>query len=756
MPTVVNSKGETTEASDVDATNMVAADPSLKIVGDVAVAADRPGDTVTSMSAQRVGDMAGAQAASASDIGATDRKNYLKDKTSTIGATVRGGLGGLTMGASDSWFDPDTIEADEAHHSIAHTLGTVGGAFLPGLVGDESGFANLFRDPEAAEQAASGLSSKFLLSGEAGSEAGSTGKLVEKGLARAGEHLDLATAASTAPELAGLDAKGLRIARESELDSLAGRHAAERVAAKASSVDDIVQYQSAFKEANPYLVTGEGPASASFAKSSRAIRNALDDAEGLREAPGKLLAPLRKQAQALEETIGEREAIAAKFEATNTKIARDLDMDIQTLPDAATHVQLEGKAARRYAAFSDVKVGKDATISVAREDATQFLEALNAGEVRGEGQKAMDGLQGLLDQNKALQGKIKGATAPMLGRSELASDRLTAINSAHDVLMTPAKPKSMIENMLGGSIMGHVAGAFSGMPIVGPMIGAKVGALATDVVFGRMGKAAAESAVRSTKAVKSFIGSAVLSPALPVLATRTLARVQYAPQAAPLPDKPALADLFKARTDELKSQTMYGPDGKPVMRPEARAAMAAKLSAIRSVDSIGADKIETLAARRLEFLSSKIPRRPDLGGLPTGPDNWKPSDLEMRSFARFAAAIEDPGAVEERVAHGTVTPEDAEAYFAVYPERARAFQQAVIAQLPTMRTQLPFAKRMSFSIFTRLPVDPSMMPNILQVLQEGFAAEPNSNGGTQAPTASPQFGSIKKSVELPTPSQSRA
>lgn len=247
-----------------------------------------------------------------------------------------------------------------------------------------------------------------------------------------------------------------------------------------------------------------------------------------------------------------------------------------------------------------------------------------------------------------------------------------------------------------------------------------------------------------------------MSPALPVLATRTLARVQYAPQAAPLPDKPALADLFKARTDELKSQTMYGPDGKPVMRPEARAAMAAKLSAIRSVDSIGADKIETLAARRLEFLSSKIPRRPDLGGLPTGPDNWKPSDLEMRSFARFAAAIEDPGAVEERVAHGTVTPEDAEAYFAVYPERARAFQQSVIAQLPTMRTQLPFAKRMSFSIFTRLPVDPSMMPNILQVLQEGFAAEPNSNGGTQAPTASPQFGSIKKSVELPTPSQSRA
>jgi hypothetical protein len=145
-----------------------------------------------------------------------------------------------------------------------------------------------------------------------------------------------------------------------------------------------------------------------------------------------------------------------------------------------------------------------------------------------------------------------------------------------------------------------------------------------------------------------------------------------------------------------------------------------------------------------------------MGGLQTGPDRWHPSDMEMRSFARSAAAVEDPGGVEERVAAGTVTPEDAAAYWAVYPERAQHFQQQVLVRLPTLQRTLPYQKRLSLGIFTGLPVDPSMHPQVLAMLQGQFADEQSSEGGTAAPKANPQFGSIKKSVDQPTPAQHRA
>jgi hypothetical protein len=130
--------------------------------------------------------------------------------------------------------------------------------------------------------------------------------------------------------------------------------------------------------------------------------------------------------------------------------------------------------------------------------------------------------------------------------------------------------------------------------------------------------------------------------------------------------------------------------------------------------------------------------------------------MEMRTFARYVAAVEDPGGVEERLAAGTVTPEDAEAYRTVYPERFAALQTQILQSLPTLKKTLPYQRRLSFSIFTGVPVDPSMAPNIVAALQSQFEQEPGSEGGMQAPKAQPQFGSVKKSLEEPTPAQHRA
>lgn len=160
-----------------------------------------------------------------------------------------------------------------------------------------------------------------------------------------------------------------------------------------------------------------------------------------------------------------------------------------------------------------------------------------------------------------------------------------------------------------------------------------------------------------------------------------------------------------------------------------------------------------MAARRVEFLASKLPKRPDLGHVPAGPDMWQPSEQQIRTFARLVSAVEDPGAVEERVANGSVLPDEVEAYRTVYPERYMDMQRQIIERLPTLRTRLPFERRLSLSIFTGVPVDPALSPPVLRVMQSMYAAEPGTEGGTQPPQAQPQFGSVSR--EQPTPAQQR-
>ncbi len=738
MPTLRNSKGEEFPVSDVDAVNMTKADSTLTIVGDVATSAGA-GNAPIAQSAESATERAGVAPATAQERSSYSHKLAIKDDSSAAGALVRHVAGAASFGLTDHLVNENTLEADQAWHPIASGIGTGIGLVAPMLFGDEAGIAGaIAKDGVATERVAGSLGSKFLYGGEV-----AKGAELEAGLAKAGKGIDSLKAAAHVPEdLAGMDAAGLRAARDAEVESLATGHAADRVAAKSAAVDEMTAYQAQFKEANPHLVTSEGPASAEFAKSSKVLRNAMDDVEGLRENPASLLKPLRKQGQAIEKTIAEREAIAGKLEAVNKKIATDLGEDLQTLPDTATHVELSGKAARRYADHAGIKYSSKAgPLSVARDDAQAFVEAINSGEVTGASQKALGDLGGLLEANRGLQASIKGSIAPALGRTELTSGRLTAIDAARDALATP-QAKSMLESMVGGSVMGHVAGAFSGLPIIGPMLGAKAGQIAGDLVFGRMGKTLAAGAERTKGAVDAFlnVGRNVVSS--PVLASQTLARVAYAATGGS-EKATSLPAAFKARTDEIKSQTAYGPDGKPEMRPEARDAMSARLAPIRAHSPILADRIETLAAKRIEYLSSIIPRRPDINGMQLGPDNWKPSDLQIRSFARSMAAAEDPHGVEERLASGQVTPEDADAYKAVYPERFAALQQSIMMELPRLSKALPYARRLSLSIFSGIAVDPSLDPRILKVLQAQYIAEEGTEGGTQAPKPAPAFGSIK-------------
>jgi hypothetical protein len=130
--------------------------------------------------------------------------------------------------------------------------------------------------------------------------------------------------------------------------------------------------------------------------------------------------------------------------------------------------------------------------------------------------------------------------------------------------------------------------------------------------------------------------------------------------------------------------------------------------------------------------------------------------MQMRSFARTVRAVEDPHGVEERLAHGLITPEDAEAYRTCYPEKFQALQEQIMSTVPTLSKTLPMKRKVALFIFAGVPTAASLQPNVREVLQANFAME--KGGGQQAPKPEPTYGprgSIK-SLDKPTPAQSRS
>lgn len=602
-----------------------------------------------------------------------------------------------------------------------------GGAVEGAIFGAGTGVSELAlsADPLTLENAVSVLSSRALFGAAVGGAAGGLGKLAEKGLVKAKGALDDYVARQSATSSAGVsddlatiiesgDTAALKALRDGELATIKTTRAAE----SAKIVDDLRGYRDELIDRNVWIATKNAAdrevreIGAMIGKADTRLRNALNNPKALADSPRSALAVLQQQEHALE---------------------------------------------RLLAKADDIRAG----VSKAPEESARLA--------------ALDGAMPALEQNRAFQERIRGIL------SDPASSRLDEIATAATALdartAAAAEAKSSIgAQMLGGTVFGMASGIASGIPFIGGVLGSLVGAraskAATNLAFGRLGNAATGAAQRTSKAIDVFLGAApAVQRATPVLATKVLEAVRYAPSAdgkrerASSSSKDAkdaggarekLPALFAARSAELRSQVSYDETGTLRMRPEARERVASMLAGVRAEDPIAADRMETIAARRVEYLAGALPRRPDLPTAPGGKDLYRPSDMAMRSWARRAAAVEDPGGVEERLADGTLTPEDVEAYKAVYPERAAALTAMVMERLPELRARMPYKRRLALSMMTGVAVDPALDPQVFARLQASFAMEPGTEGGTQAPRPAPAFGSVKKSAPEPTPAQERA
>jgi hypothetical protein len=108
--------------------------------------------------------------------------------------------------------------------------------------------------------------------------------------------------------------------------------------------------------------------------------------------------------------------------------------------------------------------------------------------------------------------------------------------------------------------------------------------------------------------------------------------------------------------------------------------------------------------------------------MPTGPDRWQPSDMESRKLARYVDAVEHPAAVIERLADGTLTPEDAKAMREVHPALYAKVQAGLTDRLTELQKTLPYERRLTLSIMFDVPVDESMSKPMTAALQSSFTA----------------------------------
>lgn len=734
MPTIQNSKGESFDVSDVDAVNMTKADPSLKIVGDVATSNDA-GDAPVSVAGGQAVTQEGVAAATAHEQAAYAHKKALESQTSTLGAAARGVLSIPTFGLTDKFFGDEIGEADAVHHGLARhigegigLLGTVGLGNDLGLSrlagggtaeGDAARALATSSDALTAEHVGAGLPVNALVGADAGNASA-------RALGRSGSSLTDSRAAHAAiagvPEdLAGLDSAGLRDAAATERASLKTAADAERASLEEARVpqrqqlaDEIKDLHSALADEAPISKAVQGAdvakiegikdARVQLAKSYGSMRSALDSPLSVARDPSSLIRPLEMRQVALEQ-------IQAKLPELGEVLAGDA----------------------RGAALRHVD---DALVETKQQIAR---------------------IRDLSPKNPVSSAKLTDLTSGV-------SPRLKAIEAAQDALKNAPEKGWLQKTAEGGAFGGGTALAhmIPGVGIAAPFVG-KYAAESVGRLFSRLAEHGAASAAGTAESARAFLdvsGKALKATAF--VPSKALAAVRFAPGAAEHTGKETMPELFKARSAEIRSQTMFAPDGSVQMRPEARAAMAKRLDPIAAVNPLLADKIESLGARKIAYISSKVPRKPEADGLQIGPDTWRPSDMQMASWARTIHAVENPDLVERHLAAGYLTPEEGEAYRAVYPERFAALHQQLMQAAPTLARTIPYARRLAWSTFAGVPIDASMAPNVLAVLQGTFTRPaPDTTAdipGMQAPKIKPSFGSLgsMKSLDKPTPAQNRA
>lgn len=640
--------------------------------------------------------------------------------------------------------------------AIGGGIGQIAGAAVEGAgfgAGQGVQESMLSQDPLTAEQIMGNISSNALFGMGIGAGISSVGKLAELGLSKAGGALRTASEARAAlssmpGDLAAMDENGLK----AELTKATEQHtrdvADEVQNVKTQQAQQREQLVGQVKDLHEALKTDAPIFMAVGEDANKAVGGELWKIDGMKEAYAKIGGGFGR----LSKGLGNTRALAENPKALTGLIdgLQRQELGLEAIQKQLPRLQ-ETLADHPQFARGLPYVGE--ALDATRDQITKLKTLSQYVSPREIGRVVLD------DAGQA------AFPEKLLKLTSGESERVTAIKGAQQALKD-GKDLGFVGSKVKRAAQTIASGAAHFVPGFGPLLAHSFGETAGNAIewaARRLKGVAGKTADATSGHLETFLdtaktaGKAARAP-LVAHASEVLSKARFSDEEVPAKGD-GLGDLFTARSAELRSQTQYMPDGSVQVRPEKRQQIAAAFDGIRAAAPVLADKLEDIATRKIAFLSSILPRKPDMGdSISFGPDKWKPSDLEIRAFARSVRAVEDPESVEKRLAHGVMTPEEARAYRTVYPARFAGLQQSILQGAPTLSKTLSMQKKIAVSVFTGVNLIPALQPNVLAVLQSTFRTEPGTTGGTQSPMAEPSYGHYGslKSIDKPSPSQSRA
>lgn len=412
---------------------------------------------------------------------------------------------------------------------------------------------------------------------------------------------------------------------------------------------------------------------------------------------------------------------------------------------------------RDFAGMKQIVKGEPKAMSITGEELAAFRAGIEQGMVKPLPLMRIERAEKVLEANRALQQEFRAAQAeldsPKLRelktlREQVKADttptpRAEKIKAHLEDLKTPSLGRTIAQGA--GGALGGSLGAAAGP--IGSITGAFIGRDVANTLFDRFVRKIVSSNNARMKSITSTIatmfekGARASSKALPH-ATKIVSAFHYANpkdvDAVLGPNdtrksKSQLVNDFRARARELDSVTeRAGPSAVFQARMKALEGLHDRLAAIWAIAPEVANGIEKLQAAKWEFLATKMPRNPAPPYLQVGPDTWEPDHAQIAKFARYMEAAEHPEKVVERVADGTVTPEDVETLKTLYPSHYEEVRRQCMDHASTMRRTLPYVQRLNLSILLDVPVDPALTPEAMSVYQ---APKPDPSTQQQAKPA---------------------
>ncbi|HVJ21171.1 MAG TPA: hypothetical protein VM686_37425, partial [Polyangiaceae bacterium] len=140
---------------------------------------------------------------------------------------------------------------------------------------------------------------------------------------------------------------------------------------------------------------------------------------------------------------------------------------------------------------------------------------------------------------------------------------------------------------------------------------------------------------------------------------------------------------------------------------------------------------EDLRMRQIAHLNEHAPKGPAPTPLIKRP--WEPTLAQAAIFARRLQVADDPVAAIEAVEQKCLTPEAADTLRTVYPKLFAQVQTRLLERSVEIKKTLPYDQRIRMSLLFDVPLDPSLEPATIALLQTVHTTPPATRGPA-APT----------------------